>query len=379
MEYMEQDLQATLWLLCALGAPKDFLRLVVLIYHTTGLFNLEEDIQFLELYAGHGNLSRKMRRAGYLTVKCDFLYFRTMKQWSHGKKRRNYMDLLTPSGFILAVVLVLKGKARDLITWLGIKCSSFIGLNVGTSGRSPSNPYGNWHFPSVLQSNMLLERSICILTLVSARLGVWGLEQPGSSVLEFYPTWHHMLSCHYQLFGTRAVWNVSWWMMMYGSPSPKRSWAYSNSEAVRQLDVGWKRMKSKISTVTKYVDGKGRQRYKGSPQLKSTEQYPEPFADRIVQLRQSLLDTRSNSEKAIFRALPCPLPSGPEILDPMPEDDGGLFGFADIKSAYDYLRGAKGLNLPKHWKVQDSYLLPRELPERVPLVKRRSTSFLMEE
>ena len=58
---------------------------------------------------------------------------------------------------------------------------------------------------------------------------------------------------------------------MYGSPSPKRSWAYSNSSAVRQLDVGWKRMKSKISTVTKYVDGKGRQRYKGSPQLKSTE------------------------------------------------------------------------------------------------------------
>ena len=41
--------------------------------------------------------------------------------------------------------------------------------------------------------------------LVSARLGVWGLEQPGSSVLEFYPAWHHMLSCHYQLFGTRAV------------------------------------------------------------------------------------------------------------------------------------------------------------------------------
>lgn len=163
-----------------------------------------------------------MRRAGYLTVKCDFLYFRTMKQWSHGKKRRNYMDLLTPSGFMLltskeslhflqskethwiswchglvktavphvqtyfhallrlAVVLVLKGKARDLITWLGIKCSSFIGLNVGTSGRSPSNPYGNWHFPSVLQSNMLLERSHAMFS------GIWHLVFfPGSPMLPF--------------------------------------------------------------------------------------------------------------------------------------------------------------------------------------------------
>ena len=41
--------------------------------------------------------------------------------------------------------------------------------------------------------------------LVSARLGVWGVEQPGSSVLEFYPAWHHMLSRQYQLFGTQAV------------------------------------------------------------------------------------------------------------------------------------------------------------------------------
>ena len=80
----------------------------------------------------------------------------------------------------LAVVLVLKGKARDLITWLGIKCSSFIGLNVGTSGRSPSNPYGNWHFPSVRQSNMLLERSHAMFS------GIWHLVFfPGSPMLPF--------------------------------------------------------------------------------------------------------------------------------------------------------------------------------------------------
>ena len=35
--------------------------------------------------------------------------------------------------------------------------------------------------------------------LVTAKMGVWCLEQPGSSVLEFYPAWTHML------YGTCAV------------------------------------------------------------------------------------------------------------------------------------------------------------------------------
>lgn len=60
---------------------------------------------------------------------------------------------------------------------------------------------------------------------------------------------------------------------MYGSPTPKRSYAYANAECIRDLDVGWKRLKkSPVSTVEKYVDGHGALRYKGSAQLKSTEQ-----------------------------------------------------------------------------------------------------------
>lgn len=67
------------------------------------------------------------------------------------------------------------------------------------------------------------------------------------------------------------VWKCSWWMMMYGAPSPKRSYAYSNSEHVLELDVGWRRMKTTIATVEKYIDRHGKRRYKGSSKLKSTE------------------------------------------------------------------------------------------------------------
>jgi len=72
------------------------------------------------------------------------------------------------------------------------------------------------------------------------------------------------------LFGCQ-VWKVSWWMMMYGSLTPKRSYCFSNAYGIQRLDVGWRRMKAKIATVEKYIDRKGRQRWKGTSQLKSTE------------------------------------------------------------------------------------------------------------
>ena len=60
-------------------------------------------------------------------------------------------------------------------------------------------------------------------------------------------------------------------MMMYGSPTPKRSWAYSSASAIMKLDVGWKRLKAKITTVEKYQDSKGKMRYKGTSKLRQTE------------------------------------------------------------------------------------------------------------
>jgi len=37
--------------------------------------------------------------------------------------------------------------------------------------------------------------------LTTARQGVWCLEQPGSSVLEYYPAWLHFLAALYQFYG----------------------------------------------------------------------------------------------------------------------------------------------------------------------------------
>lgn len=65
----------------------------------------------------------------------------------------------------LAIVLILKGKMDQLMVWFGIKCSSWIGVNVGTSGRSPCNPFGRYWYKSVGDANTMLERTIFLLDL----------------------------------------------------------------------------------------------------------------------------------------------------------------------------------------------------------------------
>jgi len=61
----------------------------------------------------------------------------------------------------------------------------------------------------------------------------------------------------------------------YNAPTPKRHYAYSNSKAIHKIDKGvlqgWKPKKEKVKTAERYVDASGRQRYKGTKQLRSTE------------------------------------------------------------------------------------------------------------
>lgn len=72
-------------------------------------------------------------------------------------------------------------------------------------------------------------------------------------------------------------------MALFGGPTPKRHVAYSNSPEIQRLDMGrlkgWtKKLKEeeaqgiqRVKTVQKYVDKKGKQRYKGAEGLKPSE------------------------------------------------------------------------------------------------------------
>lgn len=72
------------------------------------------------------------------------------------------------------------------------------------------------------------------------------------------------------------VQEVRWWMGSYGSATPKRHVAFANSCEILNLDkgklVGWKKTeKTKVKTVEHYQDRHGKQRWKGTSKLRSTE------------------------------------------------------------------------------------------------------------
>ena len=53
----------------------------------------------------------------------------------------------------------MKGRARDFIAWFGIKCSTWVSVNSGTSCRSASSSIGDVSKASVREGNAMLERT----------------------------------------------------------------------------------------------------------------------------------------------------------------------------------------------------------------------------
>lgn len=64
----------------------------------------------------------------------------------------------------LACVFVLKGRAEPgFLVVLATKCSSWVGINVGTSGRSKCGSIGLEKHRSVVMANGMAERSGWVL------------------------------------------------------------------------------------------------------------------------------------------------------------------------------------------------------------------------
>lgn len=203
-------------------------------------YSTDEEFQWLEYFAGEANLTSVMASAMYTCGKFDILY---NEQPEHRKS--NYMDLTHASGYGLALLCILRCRVGDFAAHLGLKCSSLCKTNRGTSQRSACASVGFWEYPSVYTANVLIERSCTMVALVTALGGLWSLEQPSGSVLEYYPTWRHLMAKIFENGGVHSVTTVRWWMGHYNAPTPKRHWGASNSPLIRKIDKGvlqgWKK------------------------------------------------------------------------------------------------------------------------------------------
>lgn len=131
--------------------------------------------------------------------------------------------------------------------------------------------------------------------LINAVRGTWVVEQPNSSILWLHDRLQQLALKH--TFGIRLqaacsknravapaclsqhenneVWRQAFWMLSYGSRSPKRTKCWSSSMAVGLMDKGpisKRQIKAcATKTVDRWIDSKGRKCYKGNANLKVTQ------------------------------------------------------------------------------------------------------------
>ncbi|CAE7246780.1 unnamed protein product, partial [Symbiodinium sp. CCMP2456] len=231
-----------------------FVSLVVLVFFSRNLGCLDQELSYIEFFAGKGNVFNAVKEV-YPAAAVDLEYLRDPRF-----KRNNPMDLNSDSGLALAIWLVLQGRLDSFYVLLATVCSSWVPTNAGTSKRSVIYAEGNTKLPYIADANCLTSRSILICLLVCCLGGTFLLEQPGSSLMRYYFRWVWLRQ-------KIPVFRVAWWMKMYGAPTAKRHQAFTNNPYAEEYNLGKlkpSRYKSNVKTVRRWVDKAGKKRWAGT-------------------------------------------------------------------------------------------------------------------
>ncbi|CAK9094311.1 unnamed protein product, partial [Durusdinium trenchii] len=118
-------------------------------------------IQALEIFAGASVVTRVLRSTGLRTAALDIAYWPSYKVKKARKGQKapssNLVDLMTPAGFITAVLAVL-GCDEAHIVVVAIVCSSWVSISRGTTKRTWLSPLGDPSVESVRMGNVLASR-----------------------------------------------------------------------------------------------------------------------------------------------------------------------------------------------------------------------------
>ena len=256
----------TVCAIAKLGAPLVLLRLVWLTL-TNALINMDKGVDAVEYFAGMKAVTK-----GYLPAGYSCCSFEKNDAW-------DAQDFCSDNGFALAVLLALKVEPAGAALAAPV-CSSWIVLNVGTSGRAPHRPLGNAWLPYVAEANMMITRLVLLLLIFSSKSVWWVVEQPCNSMMQHHPRWQWLMR-------TMVVYRHSMKMLDFNAPSSKPHWLYSNKPWVAEIDL-YKPTPRSIAiqpvvemTKSKYtVDGK--RSFSGGKDMKSSQQYPPAFGHAVA-------------------------------------------------------------------------------------------------
>ncbi|CAL1145385.1 unnamed protein product [Cladocopium goreaui] len=234
------------------------------------------DRDFMEVFSGHGEISRAMRDVGMAGTSIDICL------------DAKAFDLTGPSAFGLVLNEVMRCKPGSTVV-LAPDCRSLSKMCRHTSGRSYLTPMGNRGYVFVRVGNTLSGRTV-IVALLAAWCGLrFIIEQPDGSFLEHLP--------HYQwLFSVLKVYAGTMYMGVFGSGSPKRHRLFSNCkyylDTICDRAGYMSRAEQSLCSnklVKKYIDKSGKVRCSGTkPALKESAHYPAAFGDFLASIALEL-------------------------------------------------------------------------------------------
>ncbi len=156
--------------------------MLVLLTSWLSLCDHDPCYQVVELFAGAARICKLAKAIGLAACAHDITYDVTAGNGGSsfnilgcagfvllgfllGSKSDSLLDLffhrphiLGDADLRLAIHTVLCGKMSDLILVMGICCSTFVNINMGTSGRDVLNPEGNTGYTSVSMGNSMVSR-----------------------------------------------------------------------------------------------------------------------------------------------------------------------------------------------------------------------------
>ena len=190
---------------------------------------MEEDLDFIEYFAGAEAWGKGMRSRGWHGLSIDI------------KQNNDLHNIMTVRGFIAALVWTMRLKSELAIQHMGIVCSSWVWMSRASTGRSSSDPMGDNSSAVVRHANCMVARCCIIIYLAAARLVTTMVEQPASSLMEKHDRMQTLMS--------KLSWRkVRTYMGSFGGETMKATMMYGGMKWLTQLA---REMPSKDFTAAK--------------------------------------------------------------------------------------------------------------------------------
>jgi hypothetical protein len=280
------EVYRVLWTMKWWGVPLVFIQLMWSLLTSPGHDKFHAGLDFVEYFAGHRQVTKANLRRHHISVPYEIL------------DDPQLCDYTGDSGFGFAAELAaMLNPCNGGASLSAPVCSTWVMINVGTSGRSCTRPLGNAHYPSVKAANMMVSRLCLLLMLLSSRGIWWIVEQPRGSLLEHHPRFQELMT-------VITIYRHMIKMIDYNLPHEKPTWLYSNESFISDIDQHVRPYTGPLpekATTKRYKDASGRECFTGGPGLKHSQHYTREFGEAVAAVFASRKKELARNGKAVLK------------------------------------------------------------------------------